>query len=118
MQPVPSALSAGGGMTTTGIYRLSAKDRRYIDRVWRYEREATLKMIDAFHEWNKVSDEVNDWLARSGHEDIVDRTDRRAANLSLQSALKALEFWRGQVIALTAAIQAEDVARKLMELDT
>lgn len=90
----------------------------YVDRLWRREREAVVKMVDAANTFLQAIADVNDFLDRSDITDVVDRDQRRAASLAIKQAHSGWDFWSRQVMALSAAIQAEEVARRLMGLDT
>lgn len=90
----------------------------YVHLLWTKVRFHTKEMIDAYYEWQRRSDEINDFIERSGITDIGERNNVRGVNLGLQGAYSRWQYHQGNVIALTAALQAEELAPRLLGLDT
>lgn len=103
-------------------------EQQYYDGLWRQVREATRKMRRASQQWDKINDEVNDWMDRmadrhpAGRDnpeknpylDSVGRADIRVTSMALQDAYATWQFWAQSVVALTAALQAEETAQRLL----
>lgn len=107
--------SVGVGMTITDTAEQRRLTAKYVNAMWTDTRSAALKMVAAHKEWEKLSDEINDWMDRSHIEGIVQRNEIRGNNLALAAAYSAWSYWSGTVTALSAAIQVEKTARELLD---
>ena len=73
----------------------SANDREWITRKWTIIRDAQQKADKAVNDWRKLSDEVNDWMDRTGLTDPLQRAKVKGENLTLND-LFALGQWYGK----------------------
>lgn len=95
--------------------RLNADHVLYIDRMWRRLREANLHTMRLDAEWNKINDELNDYLDRKGVQDVVQRTKMKGENLALADALAGGNWWRAKAVWLAQAIMAEKAAVEMTQ---
>lgn len=86
-------------------FNLAETDREWLRRKWAIIREAHQEADKAIRKWRRLSDEVNDYLDRSGVTDIVQRAKIRSENLGLKDALGAGEWWRNEARAHSDDIQ-------------
>lgn len=77
-------------------------------------RRANLKASNASEEWNRLNAEWNQMADDSGWHDIVDRNNRKSANLPLKAAMDTWSFWEREAKRISESILAELAARKLM----
>lgn len=95
--------------------KLTQDQARYIMKLWEDLREANRMTRKFDWQWNRLNDEMNHYLERSGEKDIVQRNKIKAANISLSDAYAAGSWWREKAMWLSTAILAEKAAKEMLE---
>jgi hypothetical protein len=85
---------------------------QYVHNLRELMHEAVRRTQQYDAEWNRINDEVNDFLYRSGETDIVQCTKVKAQNIALADALGAGNWWRAKASYLAQVIQAECALRQ------
>lgn len=62
--------------------------------------------------WNKLNDEVNEYLKKSGVTDVVQVDRIKGENLALADAFGGGNWWRAKATYLATIIQAEIAMRE------
>lgn len=86
--------------------KLTIKEYAYAQACMLNLRQAMQTASAASADWTAVSEEVNDWLDRSGITDIVERASIRDKNLTLKSAFSKATFWQQECIRFASTISA------------
>lgn len=84
---------------------------KYLVSLRELMREAVKKTQHYDAKWNRLNDEMNDYLDRKGETDIVQRAHIKEMNLPLNDAYAAGQWWRGKASYLALVIQAEVALR-------
>lgn len=77
-------------------------------------RRANLKASQASEKWNRLNEAWNEMADANGWTDIVDRNNRKSANLPLKNAMDTWSFWEREAKRIAASIEAEATAKKLL----
>jgi hypothetical protein len=75
--------------------RISPAEKIWIDRKWAAIRESQQKADDANNDWKRINSAINEYLDRSGVEDIVQRAKIKSASIPLKDAL-AMGSWHSR----------------------
>ena len=78
--------------------------------------QANEKAVKASREWNRLNNNWNATADANGWTDIVDRSNRKAANIPLKDAFAACTYWQTEAMRISSYIQGELAARQLMEI--
>lgn len=87
----------------------------YIDKMWRRLREANLKTMELDTKWNRLNDEINQYLDSKGIDDIVQRARIKGQNQPLADALNGGNWWRAKAVWLAQALLAEKAAVEMTQ---
>lgn len=83
----------------------------YLRSLQKYMQEAVKKTQRYDAKWNKLNDEIDDYLNRSGITDLQQRSEIKMASLPLQDAFGAGKWWREKSQYLASVISAECALR-------
>lgn len=98
--------------------KLDADQRQHLSSLWTDLREANHEVRKADKRWNKINDEINNYLERERITDLVQREKIKSASLALADALGTGSWWRSKAVWLANAILAEKAAMEMMEGST
>jgi hypothetical protein len=92
----------------------SPSHKEYIRTLLNDLREANRTVYRFDAKWQKINDELNNYLDRSGVKDPKQRDSIKGQSLALADALGTGKWWREKAMWLSQAILAEQAAINLL----
>lgn len=77
-------------------------------------RRANNRAADYSRKWEKLNDEVNDWMRRMRIDDLIEQAKVKEANLTLVGHMAAWSFWERESKRYSSAIMAEEAAARML----
>lgn len=81
---------------TQSHIKLTPDEQTWLRKKWANIRESQQRADRSSREWNKLNDEMNDYLRRSGITDMVQKDKIKSQNLSMKGALATHAWHAGE----------------------